>query len=226
MKLIKNLKNKIVPFALAIGIGVGAFGCAGLNLEKKVKEISSQTMTLPQSYPAQVNRLFSEIGNVYGNEFVRELKQLPDMKEAYTPEKISALQDIYSVGKEIRDKNLTNAKTATEDIVEAGEDTPTTALISVPLREWYLMHVNKKWKPEDAVKALNSYGKNKWGKNLSDNSEVINRYTSAMLNFVLKTDWGNTNNKDWRVWEKIGNESVVLYKKNLDIIAVQNNLIF
>jgi len=199
------------------GLLVSPIFSACVGLEKKVKEISSQTMTLPNVYPAQVNRLFSEIGNVYGNEFVRELKQLPDMKENYTPKKIKALEDIYYVGKEIQKVNSPNAKKAIEDIVEAGADTPTTALISVPLREWYLMHLNKKWNVEDAVEALNSYGKDRWGRNLPDDPNLINSDTSKILNFVLKTDWVFYD-EDWKKWEKMGNEYVVLYKKNKDFL--------
>jgi len=212
-------------------------GCAGMKLEKKVKEISSHTMTVPNVYPAQLNQLFSDIKGVYGNEFVRELKQLPDMKEDYTPEKISALHDIYSTGKEIRDKNLTNAKRAVEDIIEAGEDTPKTNLISVPLREWYLMHLNKKWNSEDAVEALKDYEqeylmhlKGKW--NPKDAIEILNDYKNncgedygediRTINFLSKTNWNNINNKDWKKWEQKGNEYVVLYKKNKDFLIQDN----
>ena len=204
MKLKKSLKNKILPLVLAVAIGAGTYGCAGLEVRKKVKEISSQTMASQYFYPANINKLFSDIEDVYGKKFVDELKQIPEMRSDYTPEKINALQDIYSVGEKIQNKDLTNAKSAIEDIVEAGADTPTTNLISVPLREWYLMHLNKKCDAEDSVNALNEYNK------------------KNPLFSLLQTDWKDFNNKDWKKWEKMGNEYVVLYKKNKDFLIQYN----
>jgi len=204
MKLKKSLKNKILPLVLAVAIGAGTYGCAGLEVRKKVKEISSQTMASQYFYPANINKLFSDIEDVYGKKFVDELKQIPEMRSDYTPEKINALQDIYSVGEKIQNKDLTNAKSAIEDIVEAGADTPTTNLISVPLREWYLMHLNEKWDVKDSVEALNKYNR------------------KNPLRSLLKTDWKDFNNKDWKKWEKMGNEYVVLYKKNLDYLIQYN----
>ena len=191
---------------LAVAIGAGTYGCAGLEVRKKVKEISSQTMASQYFYPANINKLFSDIEDVYGKKFVDELKQIPEMRSDYTPEKINALQDIYSVGEKIQNKDLTNAKSAIEDIVEAGADTPTTNLISVPLREWYLMHLNEKWDVKDSVEALNKYNR------------------KNPLFSLLKTDWKDFNNKDWKKWKKMGNEYVVLYKKNKDLLIQYNQL--
>ena len=196
MKLKKILKEKTLPLVLSVLIGAGAYGCAGLEVRKRVKEISSQTMASQYVYPANIDKLFSDIEDVYGKKFVDELKQIPEMRSDYNSEKINALQDIYSVGEKIQNKDLTNAKSAIEDIVEAGADTPTTNLISVPLREWYLMHLNEKWDVKDSVEALNKYNK------------------KNPLWSLLQTDWKDFNNKDWKKWEKMGNEYVVLHKTN------------
>lgn len=206
MKLKKILKEKTLPLVLSVLIGAGAYGCAGLEVRKRVKEISSQTMASQYVYPANIDKLFSDIEDVYGKKFVDELKQIPEMRSDYTPEKINALQDIYSVGEKIQNKDLTNAKSAIEDIVEAGADTPTTNLISVPLREWYLMHLNEKWDVKDSVEALNKYNR------------------KNPLFSLLKTDWKDFNNKDWKKWKKMGNEYVVLYKKNKDLLIQYNQL--
>jgi len=204
MKLKKILKEKTLPLVLSVLIGAGAYGCAGLEVRKRVKEISSQTMASQYVYPEKIDKLFSNIEGVLGKKFVDELKQIPEMRSDYTPEKINALQDIYSVGEKIQNKDLTNAKSAIEDIVEAGADTPTTNLISVPLREWYLMHLNEKWDVKDSVEALNKYNK------------------KNPLWSLLQTDWKDFNNKDWKKWEKMGKEYVVLYKKNLDYLIQYN----
>ena len=43
MTLKTILKDKTLPLVLSVLIGAGTSGCAGMKLEKKVKEISSHT---------------------------------------------------------------------------------------------------------------------------------------------------------------------------------------
>jgi hypothetical protein len=196
-------------------LGANLIGCAtlapGRNLEKRVSIIASEIATFPKTYPSNVNKILSNIEGVYGKEFVREIRQLPEMQSDYTPKKINALEDIYSVGQEIQNKKSPNTRRLIEDIVKAGKDTPTTPLISIPLREWYRMHLNGKWTPKDAVNVM------------SNKVAYIYKYPlvkeySGILKFLLETNWYKDTNEDWKKWKEKGNEYVVLYKKNRDYL--------
>jgi hypothetical protein len=214
----KFVKNITITGA-GLVLGANLIGCAtlapGRNLEKRVSIIASEIATFPKTYPSNVSKILSNIEGVYGKEFVREIKQLPEMQSDYTPKKINALEDIYSVGQEIQNKNSSNTQRLIKDIVKAGKDTPTTPLISVPLREWYRMHLNGEWTPKDAVNVM------------SNKVAYIYQYPlvkeySGILKFLSETNWYKDTDEDWKKWKEKGNEYVVLYKKNRDYLISYN----
>lgn len=204
-----SFQSILLSLAGTLTIGVG--GCA-TGLESKV--IPSYEISLPQSYPVEVSQLFSDIENLYGKVFVRELKEIPEMRQNFTAEKINALNTFYEVGEKIQ--NNEKAKLAIEDIAQAGEDAPKARLISVPLREWYRMLEDNSWGVDDSVRELEDYGR---GMIAEENNVKANPYIKLPVRkFLLRSKWKDFHKEDWKRFEEQGDRAVVLNKINRDYL--------